>query len=229
MKTSSFTIILSIVTFIADSAIFNSLTEIKQELLYLCIALTVISIIWLSVSKLYFKKIDPTSTPVYLFIISVVTLSSMGVNILMTPEKKDYSNMLSISVSKSEVDTLIIRYANLGFLHAQLAASATYMEGDKETGLFNPSKSLEYALLGSINGDTASLMNAAKMYFDGHGTEVNYERAYFLLSMAKKNGSKRASILMKNIIENELIDVNLLNNIDNFYNYGDSTIFQNSD
>lgn len=34
---------------------------------------------------------------------------------------------------------------------------------------------------------------------------------------------------MKNIIENELIDVNLLNNIDNFYNYGDSTIFQNSD
>lgn len=88
MKTSSFTIILSIVTFIADSAIFNSLTEIKQELLYLCIALTVISIIWLSVSKLYFKKIDPTSTAVYLFIISVVTLSSMGVNILMTPEKK---------------------------------------------------------------------------------------------------------------------------------------------
>ena len=229
MKQTSFTIILSIVTFIADTAIFNSLAEIRHGLSLLCIALIIFSVICLLVRKIYYKKIESTSKVVYLFIVSVVTLASIGVSILISPSKKDYSSMISLSDPKFELDTTIIRYANLGFSKAQLAASAAYMKDGEQSPMYNPTKSLEYALLGSINGDTASLLNAAKMFFEGRGTEVNYERAYFLLSIAEKNGSKLAPILMKRMIDDELINIKLLKNIENYLAFGDSTIFHTSD
>ena len=50
----------------------------------------------------------------------------------------------------------------------------------------NNTKALEYALLASVNGDSITLLNTAFMYHDGLGTEVNYERAYFLQRWQKK-------------------------------------------
>lgn len=66
-----------------------------------------------------------------------------------------------------------------------------YREGNTDKRVQNNTKALEYALLASVNGDNITLLNVAFMYYDGLGTEVNYERAYFLQRWQKRKETQK--------------------------------------
>lgn len=74
-------------------------------------------------------------------------------------------------------------------------------------------KALDYAILASMHGDKITLLNTAYMYYDGLGTETNYERAYFFAKLAEKKGNFEATNFINHLISNKLFLSTLMNKL----------------
>ena len=210
MNDNKFKLLLGGIALAADSLFFDSfLSKIKEELLILCISLAVLSLIYLGIRKLVLHKSIAMTKTMGILVISMIIVLSIGINNLIPPTN-------SLIRPTYDIPDDYKKYANLGLEDAQVFAFDMYREGNTDKRVQNNTKALEYALLASVNGDNITLLNVAFMYYDGLGTEVNYERAYFFAKMAEKKGNSKATEFLEYLIKSRLIDIQDIQDMENY-------------
>ena len=217
MNDNKFKLLLGGIALAADSLFFDSfLSKIKEELLILCISLAVLSLIYLGIRKLVLHKSIAMTKTMGILVISMIIVLSIGINYLISP-KKEIPPTNSLIRPTYDIPDDYKKYANLGLEDAQVFAFDMYREqGIADKRVQNNTKALEYALLASVNGDNITLLNIAFMYYDGLGTEVNYERAYFFANMAEKKGNSKATEFIEYLIKSGLIDDQDIRDMENY-------------
>ena len=146
----------------------------------------------------------------------MIIVLSIGINYLISP-KEEIPPTNSLIRPTCDIPDDYKKYANLGLEDAQVFAFDMYREqGIADKRVQNNTKALEYALLASVNGDNITLLNIAFMYYDGLGTEVNYERAYFFANMAEKKGNSKATEFIEYLIKSGLIDDQDIRDMENY-------------
>lgn len=216
MNDSKFKLLLGGIALAADSLFFDSfLSEVKEELLILCISLAVLSLVYLGIRKLILHKSIAMTKTMGILVISMIMILSIGINYLISP-KEEIPPTNSLIRPTADIPDNYKKYANLGLEDAQVFAFDMYREGVTDKRVQNNTKALEYALLASVNGDNITLLNVAFMYYDGLGTEVNYERAYFFAKMAEKKGNSKATEFLEYLIKSRLIDIQDIQDMENY-------------
>ncbi len=217
MNDSKFKLLLGGIALAADSLFFDSfLSKVKEELLILCISLAVLSLIYLGIRKFVLHKSIAMTKTMGILVISMIIVLSIGINYLISP-KEEIPPTNSLIRPTCDIPDDYKKYANLGLEDAQVFAFDMYREqGIADKRVQNNTKALEYALLASVNGDNITLLNIAFMYYDGLGTEVNYERAYFFANMAEKKGNSKATEFIEYLIKSGLIDDQDIRDMENY-------------
>lgn len=217
MKGSRFKLLLGGIALTADSFLFDSfISKIKEELLILCISLSVLSLIYLAIRKIMLHKNISMSKAMGVLVISIIVILSMGLNYLISPKEKA-APINSLIRPNYYLPKEYIKYADLGLEDAQVFAFDMYREDiENDHRIQDNTKALDYAILASMHGDKITLLNTAYMYYDGLGTETNYERAYFFAKLAEKKGNFEATNFINHLISSKLIDIQVLKDMENY-------------